>query len=363
MGRFSRIAVAVALVVGGALAHAGSPLPAISSKKAHKSLLLDVARAGDRLVAVGERGHIVLSDDAGATWRQAPVPVRSMLTAVYFASPTHGWAVGHDSVVLATTDGGNSWAIQHYQEFDPGALAGGADDAPVDEAFDDAAADAYVDDEAMDETGSGRAVSSRAGVPLLDVWFANPQSGVAVGAYGLVLRTADGGKTWNDISGQVPNRDGWHFNAISGTGESGQVVFIAGEKGTLYRSTDGGASFSAIASPYQGSFFGVTGSASGLAYVYGLQGSMYRTADNGGSWMRIETGVTSGLNDGCQKKDGTLLIAGNAGVVLTGANGSTSFTTVRRPDRQSVLSCADVGSDIVLVGEGGARLASAAAKQ
>jgi photosystem II stability/assembly factor-like uncharacterized protein len=358
MARLLRFAAALALVAGVGAVQAASPLAAISTKKAHKSLLLDVARAGNRLVAVGERGHVILSDDAGATWRQAPVPVRSLLTAVYFVTPTDGWAVGHDSVVLATRDAGATWTLQHYKEFNP-AAAGDAvvEDAAADEMSDEE----YLDDAALEEDTGGREIPSRDGVPLLDVWFSDTRNGVAVGAYGLLLRTTDGGKTWVDASENVANRDGWHFNAVSGIPGDGGAVFIAGEKGILYRSVDGGNTFAPLASPYQGSFFGLTPLPGGSVYAYGLQGSLFRSDDRGGRWVRVETGVTSGLNDGCVRKDGTLVIAGNAGVILTGAPGGTAFTTIRRPDRQSVLSCVDVGSDAVLVGEGGAKFASAQA--
>src|SRR5262245_35272257 len=116
---------------------------------ASSSLLLDLAAAGKRLVAVGERGHVLLSDDEGATWRQAKsVPTRTMLTAVYFADDEYGWAVGHDETILNTVDGGETWTRSHF--------------AP------------------------------EAQQPLLDLWFANRVSGIAVGAYGAYFTTNDG---------------------------------------------------------------------------------------------------------------------------------------------------------------------------
>lgn len=343
---------AVLLAAGGPLS-AATPKPSIPSQKAARSLLLDVASAGTRLVAVGERGHILLSDDQGNSWRQAPVPVRSMLTTVYFINPKQGWVVGHDSVVLATTDAGESWQVQHYKEFSPeAAQAADAADAAADEALDE---EAYLEE----EESAGRDMGSREGVPLLDAWFADAANGLAIGAYGLLLRTSDGGKTWTDASATVANRDGWHFNAIGGIPGNSNFVLIAGEKGTLYRSLDGGATFSALASPYDGSFFGVIGSADGSVYVFGLQGRLYRSDNQGASWTRMETSVTSGLNDGCQLKNGTVLIAGNAGVVLSRKAAEDTLLASRRPDRQTVLSCAPAGDGVVLVGEGGAKRAAA----
>ena len=74
--------------------------------------LLDAERVGARIVAVGDRGYIVLSDDRGATWRRAKAPAEPMLTAVSFLDAQRGLAVGHDSVILLTRDGGETWTQQ-----------------------------------------------------------------------------------------------------------------------------------------------------------------------------------------------------------------------------------------------------------
>ena len=77
----------LALLQGGAQASTYVDvldLPAQSSALAARSPLLGVAQAGQRLVTVGQRGHILYSDDAGQNWQQADVPVSSDLTAVQF---------------------------------------------------------------------------------------------------------------------------------------------------------------------------------------------------------------------------------------------------------------------------------------
>ena len=86
--------------------------PARESAFASKSLLNGVASTGKRVVAVGQRGHIVYSDDGGKSWVQAKVPVTSDLVAVTFPTPEKGWAVGHAGVVLHSADGGATWSKQ-----------------------------------------------------------------------------------------------------------------------------------------------------------------------------------------------------------------------------------------------------------
>ena len=87
--------------------------PALQVRAPQRQVLQTAARAGTRIVAIGERGLVVLSDDEGKSWRQArQVPVSVSLTAVSFVDALLGWAVGHGGVILHTTDGGETWIRQ-----------------------------------------------------------------------------------------------------------------------------------------------------------------------------------------------------------------------------------------------------------
>ena len=86
--------------------------PSVKAVKAKQSLLLDIAKAGERLVTVGARGHILYSDDNGGKWHQANVPVSVLLTSVAFPSVREGWAVGHSGVILHSSDSGENWKKQ-----------------------------------------------------------------------------------------------------------------------------------------------------------------------------------------------------------------------------------------------------------
>lgn len=267
------------------------------------SLLLDGARAGRRLVVVGERGHVLLSDDLGASWRQVVVPTRATLTAVTFPSPTHGYAVGHDAVVLATVDAGESWTLQH--------------------------ADPELES------------------PLLDVWFADPQRGFAVGAYGLFLETADGGASWR--SRMISDRD-LHHNAIAATRDG--TLFVAGEAGSLLRSRDHGATWQPVSTPHAASLFGALGLADGDLLVFGLQGRAWRTGDGGESWQRVRTGTNASLMGGAVGQDGRLVLGGVTGVVVVGDERTSRLTLRRRPDRKAVATALPLpdGEGMLLLG-------------
>jgi photosystem II stability/assembly factor-like uncharacterized protein len=287
--------------------------------KASNSLLLDIARAGSRLVAAGDRGHVLYSDDNGATWTQAKVPTRQMLTSVFFVNDKKGWVTGHDALILATEDGGETWTEQFID----------------------------LDREA----------------PLLDIWFKNAQHGFAVGAYGVMLETTDGGVQWNDISTRLANEDQRHLNGITEIKDFG--LFAVGEMGSMYRSTDWGQTWETVEGPYAGSLFGVSGtSESGSVLVYGLRGHLFRSSNFGNTWQQVNLkgsngALDFGLANGALLKDGSVVVVGHGGSVLKSTDKGHSFSVLNRADRLSLsgVSADDMGN-LILVGQGGVHVAT-----
>ncbi|NQD94366.1 glycosyl hydrolase, partial [Pseudomonas sp. CrR25] len=270
---------------------------AMQTAKGQRSVLLAVTRAGARLVAVGERGIILLSDDSGTSWRQARVPVSVSLTAVQFIDAEHGWAVGHLGVVLHTADGGETWVKQ----------LDGVRAAQL------ALASARSSGDAKRMKEAEWLVADGPDKPFLDLHFSDRQNGYVVGAYNLILHTADGGESWQPWMGHVENPEGLNLYSIRA---AAGLLFIAGERGLLLRSVDNGQSFQALNAPYDGSFFGLLASATGELVAYGLRGNAYWSGDQGDSWRRIETGVEVALSSGARLNDGSLLLASQSGELL-----------------------------------------------
>ncbi|HET9206480.1 MAG TPA: glycosyl hydrolase, partial [Burkholderiaceae bacterium] len=292
--------------------------PAEIAPLAATSLLLDLAFAGDRLVAVGERGHVLLSDDHGATWRQAKaVPTRAMLTAVFFVDAQYGWAVGHDETILNTVDGGETWTRSHF--------------AP------------------------------EAQQPLLDLWFANRVSGIAVGAYGAYFTTNDGGRHWSSAkfspppastADQEPPPD-YHLNRIVGVGNR---LYVAAEGGKLYRSDDRGATWRMLPSPYEGSFFGLVPIRGEGLLAFGLRGHLFRSADAGETWHELESHTTAMLTDGVAVNDLRVVIGGLSGVLLVSADAGETFKLTQQDDRKGMAALLPgPAGTVVVAGEGGVR--------
>jgi photosystem II stability/assembly factor-like uncharacterized protein len=293
--------------------------PAAPSALASHVLINGVARAGNRMVCVGQRGIIIYSDDQGKSWGQASVPVSSDLASVCFPTPQKGWAVGHDGVVLNSSDGGVVWTkqidgwaasrtmLKFYTEHPPADLAGEGEDLA----------------NLMKELH--RLVREGADKPFLDVWFENETSGFIVGAFNLIFHTDDGGKNWKPWFDRTENPGRLHLYAIRSVGED---LFISGEQGLVMVLDRKEKRFRRLKTPYQGTFFGVTGRP-GAVIVFGMRGNAYRSIDKGASWNHIETGIPVGLTGGTVTEDGRIVLVSQAGQVLVSEDGGLNFNAVK----------------------------------
>lgn len=281
---------------------------ATKSRLAASSLMLDIARAGKRLVTVGERGRVLLSDDAGISWRQSTtVPVSITLTAVSFVDERRGWVTGHAGVVLNTVDAGETWRVQ---------LNGV-------QAAQNVLAEALASDQSQPGAeGRLRAaqqlVADGPDKPFLALQFVDALRGMVVGAYGLAFSTDDGGVTWKSRIGDMVNPRGLHLNAIK---SDGGHVFVVGEKGLVLRS-DNGARFAAIKSPYDGSLFALGSLPGGGLLVAGLRGNAFRTDDAGESWKKVAMPVPVTLAFASRLGSGDLFLLNQSGALFrVGPNG------------------------------------------
>lgn len=268
--------------------------PALAVKAPQRAVLLAAALAGERIVAVGERGVVALSDDRGASWRQAPCPVSVTLTMVRFADATHGVAVGHGGTVLTTADAGAHWTLR----LDGRRVA-------------QLAREAATTPQALKE--AERLLADGPDKPFLDLLLWDAKRLLVVGAYGLALHSADGGATWSPWMARLPNPKGLHWYLAR---RSGSTLWLAGEQGLLARSTDGGESFQPVASPYKGSWFAGEITSEGGLLLAGLRGNVWRSADGGTSWAQIASPVPASITAAALAADGRVLLASQAGVVL-----------------------------------------------
>ncbi|QIE87452.1 MULTISPECIES: WD40/YVTN/BNR-like repeat-containing protein [Pseudomonas] len=317
-------------------------LPAAYSNAPSRVPLLAVTRAGNRLVSVGQRGHILYSDDGGSHWRQAEVPVSSDLTAVYFPTPNEGWAVGHDGVVLHSADGGIHWGRQ-------------LDGRQIGQLMLDYYAAHPQPDNATWLEQARRFKEEGADKPFLDLWFRDANEGFVVGAFNLILHTRDGGRTWEPWNHRIDNPQALHLTAIAASGDD---LFIVGEQGLLLRLShqqEGQQErFVALPSPYVGSFFGVVAQP-GLVFAYGLRGHAVRSVDGGESWSAVDTGLPVSLTAASFDASGRLYLFSQAGQGLVSDDRGVSFKPLELAERLPVSGAVAGPGRLLLVGTRGVR--------
>lgn len=314
--------------------------PSPSTKLLDRTPLAAVSLAGSRVVAVGLRGLIIVSDDGGQHWRQAKVPVSTELVGLRFIDARKGWAVGHGGVVLRTLDGGLNWERQfdgrqaaalQRQYFKPKADAG-----------DETATRILNDVELNYADGPEQAI--------LDVWFDDELHGFACGSFGTLFATADGGRSWTPWADRVDATEPVHLNAIYGAGGN---VYIASERGMTFRLDRGTQRFVARPTGYRGSFFGVLANPSTVV-AFGLRGTAYRSTDAGDTWTQEPTGVQAAINGGTVLADGRFLLVTQDGQVLLGEADGTRFKSLPLKQRglfQAVVQTKE--TSVVLVGLNG----------
>ncbi len=302
------------------------------AKLAGKSMLLDAAYSEGLMTVVGERGHVLISSD-GKDWQQIAVPTRTTLTGVYFRDKHNGWIVGHDAVILRTTNGGKDWQ--------------------------------KVYDDPEGET------------PLFDVWFRDEKHGIAIGAYGLYLVSEDGGASWDisemnviteksaDDSGKeevkAEDDDNFldsydlHLNSIAFS--DNDKLYIVAEAGKIYRSDDLGESWITLASPYVGSLFGVLPLAGDTVLVFGLRGHMFRSEDAGFNWQEIGMPTQEMLTNGIMMTDDEIYITGLGGTILRSNDKGKSFSLLEQGHRDGFTAIIQgPEGELITVGEKGVSL-------
>jgi photosystem II stability/assembly factor-like uncharacterized protein len=281
--------------------------------KPNRIYLMDVEHAGDRLVAVGERGFTLISDDAGKTWKAVGTPVVRALTGVAFNGDKLGVAVGHGGSLVRTEDGGNSWT-----------------DVPLEEAL---------------------------GESLLGVTALGDGKFAAYGAFGMYFDSVDGGKSWTKrtiLSEEFENH-------ISQVVPVNGVLWLVGEYGTLARCEAECTAFVEVPSPYTGSFFGMVVAQDGALVLFGMRGSIYRSADAGATWQQVPVKTTASFNGGRVLSDGRILLVGNAGLVATSTDNGQTFKIEWSPAGKGFSAVAETAGGLVVVGEAGVGMLDTAA--
>lgn len=307
-------AYAVAAIVAAAAVYSFSPrtYPPAPATAVHPDDLLvtQIARRGARWLSGGEQGRILVAAQAQGPWHEAKVtPQRgSNFNDVLFVSDTVALAVGHESWIVRSEDGGETWS------------------------------EVLFDAERSE--------------PLLAL--AGPYDGklFAVGGFGQYLTSVDEGKTWERATHEALGDR--HLNDLTRLTDG--TLVIAGERGLLAFSCDGGASWDALPDIYAGSFFGALALEDNGLLVYGMRGNAFVTQDRN-TWVQAAVPGGISLFGGAVENDGSIVLVGENDTVLRSTDGGKNFVVAAVGARSRLIAVVPVeGQGWLVAGEAGVSL-------
>jgi photosystem II stability/assembly factor-like uncharacterized protein len=272
--------------------------------------------------------------------------VQSDLTAVYFPTQTRGWAVGHDGVILTTNDAGETWTKQ----FD-GKMAATLLPEYYLKRIDagDASMQRYLDHVKLNDKRAS------ATLPYLSVYFENDQTGYAVGSFGSIMTTQDGGKTWKPW---LHHTDNDQFLNLYDIRKIGSTLYIASERGIIWKLDKAKQRFISLATGYRGSFFSIAGHNDTLLAV-GLGGTAFRSTNSGATWQKTNINTRASLTKVTAIYGGLRpLVMSQTGELFTGDAEWKTFQAL--PTKQPMVFASSVSagapSRLILAGYEGIKM-------
>lgn len=190
-------------------------------------------------------GVVYRTSDGGANWDRALVPGK--LNAVDFLDRSVGYVAGQPynlgsgGPISKTVDGGVTWTSQ----------------------------------------------ANEVQTELMDVRFADAQLGYAVGRFGTVLKTTNGGGLWSTVELPPAYRDLW-LMAVEVLGD-GETVFVVGANGVILASNDGGRTFRRVPSRTRETLRSVAFYEDRFGWITGDHGTLLHTFDGGRTWVPYDS--------------------------------------------------------------------------
>ncbi len=272
---------------------------------------------------------LLLAPAADSQWRVTPSATRGDLVAVYFTSALHGWVAGDNGYLASTADGGRTWSKYnlnttddineiYFRNDENGYLVAGRT--------------MFITRDAgrtWQETKLYKPGDFRNGTPeFLSIRFADRKRGLVVGSIlnrgdvvvdSLVMRTEDGGETWQRII--VPSKKELFHLDFNGSSHA----WIVGDEGMILASTDGGLTWRVQASGTKMPLYNVDFRDDNEGYAVGKSGTILRSENGGATWRPVHTGYKETFLrvDFADDKNGW--IVGYAGSILRSSDKGISW--------------------------------------
>jgi photosystem II stability/assembly factor-like uncharacterized protein len=285
------------------------------------------------------------SGSAPGDWTQYPAGPTTMFSAVRVTGAANGYAVGTAGAMYSWNGATWTWRGNYDLEDDSYSDVSSPPGSP-------ATANAYGNDGSILRTTNGGTSWSRVESPVgTDMSTSASGAGwlIVVGLSRSVISSADGGATFTFTSDRATARA---RRGIALDPTNGRIVLAVGTRGSIWRSTDGGATWASPASGTTQALYDVDFATSSIVWAVGSAGTILRSTDAGITWSTMTSGTTQRLLSVDAPSATRVVSAGDAGVVVRSSNGGASFTSNIVAGAPK-LSGVSMGSDTVGVAVGG----------
>ncbi len=238
--------------------------------------------------------------------------IEGMLHDVHFMDNQNGMVVGDKGLILVTVDGGKTWTKKEINTRPAGATT-------------------------EQRPGGG---GPPGGLPTLyNIYFVNEKIGFLTGARGTILKTEDGGKTWNrkmartQAANQNNNnrrRGGIRSSLMGIQMISEKVGFIVGTENAILKTTDGGetwvgSSERARVGETRNNLENVLFVTPTTGWIIGSYGTLLHTNDGGENWEKRKAGFDNNLFGIHFADEKTGWISGQEGLILHTNDGGKTW--------------------------------------
>jgi len=181
------------------------------------------------------------------------------------------------------------------------------------------------------------------GEPLMSVARLPSGDWITVGAFGKAMVSKDGGQNWQPMTLPAEVEDK-HLNRIASSADK-QHWLIVGERGLVLKSDDAGATWQAEPAFYNGSFYNAMPTKNGGWLIYGMRGNVFLQAAPGAPWAKSEVPAAVSFFGHAQEQDGTIVLVGQGSMLGISKDGGKSFTLQRAQGRATLTDIALTGPD------------------
>lgn len=227
----------------------------------------------------GTNGRLLTSTDFGFTFQNVSTGVTTGLLATHFVDDSLGYIMGGGSggnIIRQTTNGGATWTN----------------------------------------------VASMLSHSPFAVSFPTIDTGYVVGVGGMILKSVDGGNTWNVINAGVNGQP----TLSDVTFLSPQYGFVAGQSGLLLRTFNGGNSWDTLSTQTSAALNGMLWIDSLTGYIAGNSGTVLQTIDGGNTFTALDLPVSGTQQALAVDLFGDVFVTGaNAGIFKTTSERNTLF--------------------------------------